>query len=283
MKSIKRVLVTGSRGQLGQTIREVYSEKKTKLEFTFVSREILDITNFEEVKSFFNNSNFDCCINCAAYTNVEKAEKSPKIAFKVNAESVKHLAQACKDNEILLIHISTDYVFDGEKVEPYTEEDPPNPINQYGKSKLLGELYIQKTLDNYLIIRTSWLYSKNGNNFLNKMLAKKDLEEIKVISSQIGTPTSTRSLTLAIFRLISNMPQSGIYHYSDDGSCSWADFAIAIFKEKNIEKKIIPVLTINGDNLAKRPIYSVLDKEKIAKILGVEIPFWRDNLKQTLS
>ena len=200
----KKVLVTGANGQLGKTIEELFSINDANLEFTFVSKENLDITNEDELLLYFKANKFDYCINCAAYTNVEQAEKTPEIAYKVNAEGVKNLAQVCKDANTILIHISTDYVFDGEKSEPYLVSDIPNPINEYGKSKLLGEQYIQKSLCNYFIIRTSWLYSKKyGKNFYKSILDKAKVEkELLITDEQIGCPTNTVNLAQFIHQLI---------------------------------------------------------------------------------
>ena len=165
-----KVLVTGANGQLGSTIKELYSTNQDNIQFTFTTKAELDISNKNEIKKFFSKNNFDYCINCAAFTNVEQAEKTPEIAFKINAKAVKHLAKICKVTNTVLIHISTDYVFDGSKNEPYSELDIPNPINEYGKSKLLGEQYIQQILNSYFIIRTSWLYSKDfGYNFYRNL------------------------------------------------------------------------------------------------------------------
>ena len=167
------ILVTGANGQLGLTIKELFANNNLGLDFTFVTKEQLDITNKTALNNFFTKNHFDYCINCAAYTNVEQAEKTPEIAFKVNAEGVKYLAEVCKETNTTLIHISTDYVFDGEKETPYTVEDLPNPINEYGKSKLLGEHYIQESLSNHFIVRTSWLYSKKyGKNFYQNHFRK---------------------------------------------------------------------------------------------------------------
>jgi dTDP-4-dehydrorhamnose reductase len=182
------VLVTGASGQLGKTLNEISSKYSDKIKFTFTSKLELDITNKNHIEAFFNKDNFDYCINCAAYTNVEQAETFPEIAFKVNAEAVKNLTLACKKTNTILIHISTDYVFDGTKSEPYSEEDETNPINEYGKSKLLGEQHIPQTLEKYFIIRTSWLYSVYENNFLKTIVDKiKHSEKLQITTSQQNT------------------------------------------------------------------------------------------------
>jgi dTDP-4-dehydrorhamnose reductase len=256
----KKVLITGAKGQLGKTINELYSRNEDDVEFTFVTRAELDITNAYNLKLFFKNNEFDYCINCAAYTNVEQAEKTPEIAYKVNAEGVKYLAEACKAAQTTLIHISTDYVFDGEKKEPYVKEDKPNPINVYGKSKLLGEQYIQDTLIVFFIIRTSWLYSKNyGKNFYRIILQKvKNGEDLEIITDQIGCPTNTENLANYIMDLIIGKSQNfGITHFCDDKAMTWYEFAEEILKECLCEE--IKIVKINSCcTFAKRPKYSVL-------------------------
>lgn len=193
----KNVLVTGASGQLGKTIHELFSENNIGLDFTFVIKQELDITRRENLISFFNQNMFDYCINCAAYTNVEQAEITPESAYKINAEGVKNLAEACKETNTILIHISTDYVFDGEKKEPYTADDVTNPINEYGKSKLQGEIYIKDILSNYFIVRTSWLYSKKyGNNFYRTIINKAKTEkQLSITTEQIGCPTDVVNLS----------------------------------------------------------------------------------------
>lgn len=258
---IKNVLVTGANGQLGETIKELYGSNTIKLNFVFVSKKELDITNKREVKLFFNQNKFDYCINCAAYTNVEQAEKTPEIAFKVNAEGVKNLAKVCKENSITLIHISTDYVFDGEKGTPYTVADLPNPINEYGKSKLLGEQYIQKLMTNYYIIRTSWLYSKkHGSNFYKTILKKAKLgEPLTITTEQIGCPTNTESLAKYTIDLIVNAPlEYGIKHVSDNKAMTWFEFAEQILSENDLKNKTTLVKGSKYVTFAKRPKCSIL-------------------------
>ena len=224
------VLVTGANGQLAKTIRELYSKNSDSIKFSFLSKSQLDISNLNEIESVFKKTNFDYCINCAAYTNVENAEDNPEISFKINAESVKNLALACKENNTTLIHISTDYVFDGTSKNTYLEEDKTNPINEYGRSKLLGEHYISDTLNNFFIIRTSWLYSKFGKNFARTILKKvQENTDLKITTSQIGTPSSCNDLAKFIYHLIKTREINyGIYHYSALGHCTWFDFAIKI-------------------------------------------------------
>ncbi|MBU2995983.1 dTDP-4-dehydrorhamnose reductase [Cellulophaga baltica] len=257
---MKKVLVTGASGQLGLTIQDIH-KKYENLKFVFKDSNKLDITNLNAIQKIFTNGNFDYCINCAAYTNVEQSEKTPEIAFKINAKGVENLALACKNENVVLIHISTDYVFDGEKLEPYTINDIPNPINEYGKSKLEGEKYIQKILNDYYIIRTSWLYSKiHGHNFYKTILKKaKTGEQIKVTDEQTGCPTDSVNLaTFIINQIESKNKLFGIYHYSDDKQMTWFDFAKTIINSYNLNASQLLVLDRNYRTFAKRPVFSIL-------------------------
>ena len=256
-----RVLVTGSTGQLGQTIEELYLNNNAGIEFMFTSKSKLDITDINSIKNIFKTEQFDYCINCAAYTNVEQAEKIPKIAFDVNTEGVKNLAKACKEFGTILIHISTDYVFDGEKEGGYTVADTPNPINEYGKSKLQGEKYIQDILERYFIIRTSWLYSKKyGRNFYTKILEKAETETlINVTTNQIGCPTNTVNLSRFIFGVLKDKNEGfGIWHFADKQVMTWYDFAQKILMENGISDNVTLVKTNNYRTFARRPKNSVL-------------------------
>ncbi|WP_223550098.1 dTDP-4-dehydrorhamnose reductase [Aestuariivivens sp. NBU2969] len=255
------ILVTGSEGQLGKTIQELYASNDSDIDFTFVSKEDLDITKPESIKAYFNKHNFDNCINCAAYTNVEQAEKTPDIAFKVNAEGVKNLALVCENHEVTLIHISTDYVFDGEKSEPYTIEDKPNPINEYGKSKLLGEQYIQQYVTKYYIIRASWLYSKTyGKNFYKFVIeSANEGKDLSITTEQIGCPTNTENLAnYVVDEIIKSQPEYGIKHFSHCNSMTWYDFAKTILEENGLIKKVDLKPVDRFKTLARRPKYSVL-------------------------
>lgn len=256
-----KVLVTGANGQLGQTIKELFAVNSMDIEFSFATKTELDITDKRKVAIFFKKQGFDYCINCAAYTNVEQAEKTPKIAFKINAEGVKNLALACKENHVILVHISTDYVFDGEKTTPYTVYDATNPINEYGKSKLLGEQYIQEILSEYFIVRTSWLYSKKyGKNFYRTILAlAEEKKELSITTEQIGCPTNTENLSRYLLKLITSRNIDwGIKHFSDDEEMTWYDFASRILSENNLINKVNLVKTGNYVTFAQRPKYSVL-------------------------
>ncbi|WP_417359512.1 dTDP-4-dehydrorhamnose reductase [Galbibacter sp.] len=255
----KTILVTGANGQLGMTFQK-HEDHYPELNFVFMDSNALDITDTMAVKKVFEELRPDYCINCAAYTNVEKAEKDPEKAFLVNASAVEFLAMACKAQSCILIHISTDYVFDGQKTTPYNVNDIPNPINVYGASKLQGELNIKKFLSQYFIIRTSWLYSKEfGKNFYRTILQKAQTEkELHIVDNQAGCPTDAENLMGYILDLIMNRSDNyGIHHFSDKEVMSWYDFAKLILEKNNIQNT-----TLIKDNSyktkAKRPVYSVL-------------------------
>ncbi|WP_324024728.1 dTDP-4-dehydrorhamnose reductase [Maribacter sp. BPC-D8] len=256
---MKKVLVTGANGQLGQCLQKIAAQFKN-LEFTFKNSKDLDITDALSIKKTFDLVDFDYCINCAAYTDVEQAEKTPDIAIRVNAEGVKNLAFACKKHEVGLIHISTDYVFDGEKKEPYSVDDIPNPINEYGKSKLLGEKYIQAIMDDYYIIRTSWLYSEFGKNFYTSILKKaKAGENLSVTDSQTGCPTNANNLAKYILTVLSSNDKfPGIYHFTDGEILNWFEFAEKILANNNLTKNVKLEKVKNYRTFARRPNYSVL-------------------------
>lgn len=257
---MKRILVTGSAGQMGQTLRELAPFVKDTF-FDFRDSSELDITDQEVINSIFQTGNYDYCINCAAYTNVEEAEKTPEPAFAVNAEGAKNLASACKEHGVVLIHISSDYVFDGAKEGPYTVEDETNPINEYGKSKLKGEQYIRQIWANHYIIRTSWLYSKNhGHNFYRTIVKKaSEGQDLHITDEQIGCPTNTESLASYIIKnLLSGEKSFGTYHVTDGKPMTWYDFAEQILKENSLSDKVNIVLDRNYRTFAKRPRNSVL-------------------------
>jgi dTDP-4-dehydrorhamnose reductase len=257
---MKRILVTGASGQLGLSIQKI-NKKYTDLDFEFMNSKELDITNLKMVQKIFGSNHFDYCINCAAYTNVELAEKQPKKAFAVNGEGVKNIALACKASNSVLIHISTDYVFDGDNGTPYTIQDKPNPINEYGKSKLLGEQYIQKILEKYYIVRTSWLYSEFGKNFYKTILKKAQTESvINVTDREIGCPTNANNLAKYILEvMVLGNKDYGIYHFTDGIAMTWFEFTKKIIKENNLESAVKIAKDNNYGSFAKRPKYSVLD------------------------
>jgi len=230
------------------------------LHFDFMDSEALDITNTSSINLAFQFGHFDYCINCAAYTNVEQAEKKPEKAFAVNADGVKNIAVACKKYNVVLVHISTDYVFDGEKEEGYLTTDLPNPINQYGKSKLAGEIFIREIMDKYFVIRTSWLYSEYGNNFYNTIVNKAKTESVLYITDeQTGCPTNATNLAKYILNLIASQnSEYGIYHFTDGKAMTWYDFTKKILKENNLDDKVRVEKAKNYRTFTRRPRNSVL-------------------------
>lgn len=279
------VLVTGSNGQLASCIKD-HAKQYDGLNFIYTDYEELDICNLNDLEEFFKtNQKIDYCINCAAYTAVDKAESEVEKAFEINAIGPKNLAQVCSEFDTILIQISTDFVFDGEKTEPYVETDVANPISVYGASKLQGEVEIQKTYKKHFIIRTSWLYCEHGTNFMTTMVRLAETrDEISVVSDQIGTPTYAGDLAEVILKIVrSKNTNFGLYHYSNDGVASWYDFAKAIFEESNKEIRLNPIKTEAYPTPAKRPVYSVMDKTKIKSVLGIEIQFWDDHIKTIIN
>ena len=272
-----KILITGANGQLGLCLKDISVEYPSYI-FDFKTSKQLDITNRNQVSTLFQNENYDYCINCAAYTAVDKAESEKEQAFLVNGEALKYLSEACKSNNTVLIHISTDFVFDGTKDSPYTEEDQPNPINIYGASKLKGEQYVQNILTNYFIIRTSWVYSEHGNNFVKTMLRlANEKDEISVVNDQIGSPTYAGDLAQFTMCFIKNNSKSyGIKNFSNDGTISWYDFAVEIFKQKQVKIKVNPTVSKNYPTPAVRPKYSILE-------LNIEKAFdWKTRLAYCL-
>lgn len=251
-----KILVTGSEGQLGKCIQKI-AGSNPNFDFVFHNSKSLDITNPEKITEVFSTEHFDYCINCAAYTNVEQSEKTPEQAFLVNAEAVRYLSLACSEYLVILIHISTDYVFDGEKETPYTVLDKTNPINEYGKSKLKGEKHIQRNLKEHIIIRTSWLYSKFGKNFYKTILEKAKTETVlQITDEQIGCPTNAINLASYIVKLIANNDKDyGIHHFTDGEAMTWYDFAKKILTDNELDLKVEPK---NYPTVTKRPRYSVL-------------------------
>ncbi len=277
------VLVTGANGQLGQAIKKI-SEDFSEISFVFADSEMLDITNTKNCLDFFDQHKPNYCINTAAYTAVDLAETEQEKAYSVNVIGVKNLAESCKKHLTTLIHISTDFVFDGEKDFPYTEEDIPNPKSVYGKTKLEGEQEIQAILDKYYIIRTSWVYSEFGKNFKKTMLnLSKSHPTIRIVNDQIGSPTNANCLARAILQIIAkdNPAQHfGLYHFSNEGSCSWYEFAKKIFELNKITVNVVPVPTSSYPTAAQRPKYSVLDTTKIKTIFNIQPKFWEEALSE---
>jgi len=277
-----KVLVTGRNGQLGSEIHSI-SEQYDNFEFIFTSSLNLDISNEEAVFSFFNNHQFDAVINCAAYTAVDKAEDEFENANAVNHLGVQYIVENCEQKNIRLIHISTDYVFDGSNNVAYKETDPVSPIGVYGKTKRLGEEVILNSSLNAIIIRTSWVYSTFGNNFVKTMIRLgKEKDELGVIVDQVGTPTNTNDLASACLTILSeanNWNQKvSIYHYSNNGVTSWYDFATEIMTIANLDCKVNPIESFEYPTKALRPNYSVLNKRKIVQDFDLKIPHWKESL-----
>ncbi|WP_373517244.1 dTDP-4-dehydrorhamnose reductase [Pricia sp.] len=254
-----RILVTGANGQLGQSIQRIASNYPA-LEFFFKNSKDMDITDTQNVAEIFENGHYHYCINCAAYTNVEQAESEQKKAFAVNAEGVRNIAENCFKNDVTLIHISTDYVFDGEKKEPYTINDKPNPINVYGASKLKGEQYIREIPGRYFIIRTSWLYSEFGNNFYKTILKKTKTDKVlRVTDKQKGCPTHAKNLANFVLGLIdSRSTHYGLHHFTDGEAMTWYGFAKRILAENGLENSLRLKKAKNYRTFARRPKNSVL-------------------------
>ena len=276
-----KILVTGSNGQLGSELRAIESNYP-QYSFTFTDIEELDLTKKDEVNSFLEENKIDVCINCAAYTAVDKAEDEQELALLINKDAVENLAKACENVNARLIHISTDYVFDGTNHKPYEETDQPIPNSFYGLSKLKGEQAVVDNIDDFVIIRTSWLYSTFGNNFVKTMIRLGgDRDELGVVVDQIGTPTYAADLANAIMATVES-DKTGIYHYSNQGAISWYDFAKAIMEIKHIDCKVNAIESKDFPAKANRPFYSVMNKAKIAKDFNIEVPYWLDSLKMMI-
>ncbi len=282
---MKTILVTGTNGQLGKCFQKEASNY-SGFHFLYTTPEELDITSEENLNVYFDTHKIDVCINCAAYTNVERAESEPEKAFAVNAEAVKILAEICKFHQVILFHFSTDYVFDGKKNEAYSEEDSPNPINVYGASKLKGEKYIQDILERYFIFRTSWLYSEFGHNFYKTILSKSEEAgvQLKITDQQTGTPTNANDLAKAVLKTISLENKNyGLYHYSNMGKTTWYGFAKAILDFTGKSNTVNLQASDAYKTVAKRPENSLLSKFKSTVQLQLNIPYWEESLKKLIS
>ena len=281
---MKKIIVIGSKGQLGNEFQELEKQYQS-FQFFFYDVEEMDIVNKDLVEKGISEVKPDYLINCAAYTAVDKAETEKEIAFAINSEAVRNIATACSSNGVKFIHISTDYVFDGEASEPYKEESIVNPSNIYGESKLRGEQEAVKGNADVIIVRTAWVYSIYGSNFVKTMLRlMRSKPEISVVADQYGSPTYAHDLAEVIMNIISSgkwVP--GIYHYTNDGIISWFDFASEIKKLSELSCTINPITTEEYPTPAKRPQYSVLDKTKIQQTFGVKLKDWKDSLQQCLN
>ncbi len=289
-----RILIAGKNGQLGKSIHKLVNtdskidNNQHSNNLIFVGREELDLSSESNISHYFdNNDKFDIIINCAAYTQVDKAEEEVELANQINHLAVKQLASIANKQQAKLIHISTDYVFDGESNKPYVETDTTNPINVYGKTKLAGEKALQAVMPtNAMIIRTSWLYSEFGNNFVSTMLKlSKERNELSVVSDQIGSPTYATDLAGAILEIIKNKEfreedqATQIYHYSNEGEISWHEFAKEIFKIAKIDCKVNPITTQQYPTPAKRPRNTLMNKDKVAKQLDIAMRGWINSLR----
>ena len=284
MSSKPKILVTGSGGQLGKELQDL-APLFPQFEFVFLSKEDMPIHNFELVRVFFNSVKPAYCINCAAYTAVDKAETEKELALQVNGEAVGVLAAVCKEQDTKFVHISTDYVFNGEAAYPYTENFPTDPVSVYGATKLEGEKQAVGFNPGCIIIRTSWVYSSYGKNFVKTMIRlMNEKDEIKVVNDQIGSPTYAADLAEVIMKIIGNGQsaigkwQPGVYNFSNEGIISWFEFAQAIKEIIKCPCEVKPIPTSGYPTPAKRPAYSVLDKTKIQEIFGIQLKDWKESL-----
>jgi len=285
------ILVTGANGQLGESINSFVKQQKTSDSFIFVTRDQLDLSSFSNIQHYFETHKFDLIINCAAYTAVDKAEYYREEADMINHLAIGKIAEIAKNNNIKLIHISTDFVFDGLKQKPYFESDATSPLNLYGQTKLEGENAILSVMKfNAIIIRTSWLYSEYGNNFVATILRlTQKNSNLNIVSDQIGSPTYAGDLAQAILQIIKSdkfnvlEKASEVYHYSNDGECSWYDFAKEIVNISGAKCLISPIKAKDYPTAAKRPKYALMSKKKISKEFDLKIISWKDSLKYCMN
>ena len=279
------ILVTGANGQLGQELQAL-AETYTAFNFVWADRQVLDISNEKEVNHLLTQTSFDYCINCAAYTAVDKAESDSETAQKVNVDGVRYLMNACASTHVRMIHVSTDYVYHNGQNTPFKEGDATAPKGVYARTKLEGEQAVLESQAEGIVIRTSWVYSSFGSNFVKTMLRLgADRDVLNVIFDQIGSPTYARDLARAILDIIGQNPTKleGVYHYSNEGVCSWYDFAEAIFELEGISCEVSPIETKDYPTPAERPPFSLLNKAKIKEDFGLKIPHWRKSLQDCLS
>ena len=286
-----KILVTGANGQLGRSIHKIVINNELRNVFVFVGRGELDFSQNDNIEKYFKENSFDVVVNCTAYTAVDKAESEIELTNQINHLAVRKLAEIAYKKNIKLIHISTDYVFDGTGSKPYKETDKTNPINVYGKTKLAGEKALQEAMPtNAIIIRTSWLYSEYGNNFVDTMLKLgKERDKLNVVNDQIGSPTYATDLANAILKIIENKnyqtksPATEIYHYSNKGKVSWYEFAKEIFELADIHCAVKPITTKQYPTPAKRPKNTFMNKAKIAKTFSVGISDWKESLNTCIA
>ncbi len=280
---MSKIIVFGASGQLGQCLKQVAAEMDIS-DIAFPNETEGNILNPEALQELFARHQPKYAINCAAYTAVDKAEDELDLARKINKTGVENIAALCKQFDTALVQISTDFVFEGNTAHPLIETDPVNPISVYGLTKLEGEQVIAEHTDKYFTLRTSWLYSEHGNNFVKTMLKLgHDRDELKIIADQIGSPTYAIDLAAAVLQIIESGNEAyGLYHYSNEGVTSWYDFAQGIFDISKTEVKTFPIRTAEYPTKATRPAYSVMDKSKIKKTFGIEIPYWRHSLARCI-
>lgn len=280
-----KLLITGANGQLGSELQAL-SLSYPHYEFTFIDRSILDMTDTKAIEAYFTDRTFDAIINCAAYTAVDKAQSEPDLADSINHRAVHTLAQIAKQIGSALVHISTDYVFNGQNYRPYIENDPTDPQGIYGRTKRDGENAILAVAPkNTVIIRTSWVYSSMGANFVKTMLRLgNERESLGVIFDQVGTPTYARDLAKAILEILPKLDNETpeIFHYSNEGAASWYDFAKSIFELSGVQCSVNPITTDQYPTPATRPHYSLLNKAKIKQTYTITIPYWKDSLKECI-
>lgn len=283
---MQNILVTGADGQLGHALRKLV-KRYADFSFVFTDVDDLDITNAPLIQRFFELNTVDFCINAAAYTAVDKAESEMDTAFLINADAVEILAKVCAASKTKLVHISTDFVFDGEQSKPYVEADTTNPLSVYGQSKLQGEEEARRHCEKHFVVRTSWLYGRHGKNFLNTMLRLgTERETVSVVNDQVGTPTSAADLAECLMQIVSEPDAEakyGTYHFANEGACSWYEFATAIMELAGLNCEVHPIGTEAYPTAAKRPSYSVLDKSKVKEAFGLKIPDWRESLTRVLN
>ena len=287
-----KILVIGKNGQLGRSIKNIFSDIQlnNEDEFVFIGRKELDLSNEESISLYLNDNFFEIIVNCAGYTFVDKAESEEDVAYQINHLAVGKIAEISNKQKVKLIHISTDYIFDGVSEKAYLESDDPNPLNIYGKSKLAGEVAVCEAMKkNAIIIRTSSLYSEYSNNFVDTILRKaQKFDELNVVSDQFSSPTNASDLAKVIIQIINHKKfrnhdrLTQIYHYSSYGVCSWFEFAREILELANIDCQVNPIETKDYLTAARRPKYSLLNTDKIVKDFGLEIPFWKDSLKASI-
>lgn len=278
------VLVTGGNGQLANNLKDL-TKQLLGFKFIYKSSKDLDITNFNQLNSFFKETKIEYCVNCAAYTAVDKAEDEVEGATNINEIGTGLIAKTCAEHKTTLIHISTDFVFDGFKSSAYTEKDATNPLNVYGLSKLKGEQAVNEFCKRHFIIRTSWLYSEYNSNFLKTMITlSKSKKKLNVVDDQIGTPTYAKDLAEVILHIItSKNTLYGLYNYSNEGVASWYDFAYAIFYKINADIELSPIKSKLYHTSAKRPYFSILDKSKIKESFNINIPHWQSSLDKAIA